>query len=206
MTMYTEDVNYRMHTVFLILAVVSIALTFALHSALPTYPRVIAPATLMFYAILFWLFDAFLWKVPVIRLLNSGIPNLAGIWEGELARSVEGKEQHFHVKLVIKQTWSKIDLSLLTTEARSRNTLAGLQLVDPNAIMLTWIYEIEGTNARSVSEWGKGIIELTLHRKTNTASMTGASFSGSFIASGLADPLNVEFKKRAFRFWNPEPI
>jgi hypothetical protein len=201
MTMYTEDVNFRMRTVFAILAVLSIILAFALQNRLPAYPWIVAPSTLMFYACLFWLFDAMLWKLPVIRLLNSGIPNLAGYWKGNLSRTVQGQQQTVTAELVIKQTWSKLELILRTPEAVSRNFLVGFTLSDPNAIQLMWVYRIDGTDPTSLLEHGKGIIELTLNRRTKEITLNGA-----FIESTPGEPLKLSFVRSGFWFWNPEPF
>jgi SMODS-associating 2TM, beta-strand rich effector domain len=199
--MYTEDVDYRMRTVFAILVVLSILLAYGLESWVPTYPRVIAPATLLFYGALFWLFDAFLWKVPGIRLLNSGIPNLAGIWKGTLLQSVDGVESPLSAELTIHQTWSKIKLVLHTNEAVSRNTLMGMVLKNPEAIVLTWVYRIDGTTPVLLTDKGRGIIEMTLNRSTNQATLKGA-----FIEAYQGEALDVSFVKGVNPFWNPRPF
>ena len=208
MTMYTEDVNYRMRTVFFILAVLSVLLALVLRHVLPAYPRIIAPAALMFYATLFWLFDAILWKLPVVRLLNSGIPNLAGLWQGSLSRIVDGRPEQLEVSLTIRQTWSKFNTVLRTSEAQSRNTLLGLRLKDPNAIVLTWVYRIDGSDSRSIVESGMGVIELILHKKTprNNPSMEGALLTGALIEIRPGEPFSVTFKKPGPFYWNPEPF
>jgi predicted pore-forming effector associated with SMODS systems len=205
-TMYTEDVNYRLRTVFFLLAVLSILLAWAVYQAMPAYPRVIAPVTLAFFGMLFWLFDALLWKFPVIRLLNYCTPNFAGDWEGSLSRQVEGRTEQLEVKLRIRQTWSKISLTLWTPEAISRNTLAGLRLADPDAIVMTWLYKKDGTDPHSLLEPGRGIIELTLHRKGREDSLAGAVLSGTLIESRPGEPLEVAFKKPGPFYWNPEPF
>jgi hypothetical protein len=155
----------------------------------------------MFYGILFWLFDAILWKLPLIRLLNSGIPYLAGYWKGNLTRIVDGEAKQISAELVIKQTWSKLELILRTPEAVSRNRLAGFTLADPNGILLTWVYRIDGHAAKSLLDSGKGIIELTLDRRTKQMTL-----GGSFIQSSPGEPLNLTFERPGFWFWNPMPF
>jgi predicted pore-forming effector associated with SMODS systems len=205
-SMYTQDVGYRMRTVLFLLSVLSILLAWAVHRAMPAYPSVIAPVTLAFFGVLFWLFDSLLWKFPVIRLLNYCTPNFAGDWEGSLSRQVGERTEQLEVKLRIRQTWSKLSLVLQTSEAVSRNTLAGLRLADPDAIVLTWLYKKDGTDAPSLLEPGRGIIELTLHRKGHEASLAGAVMSGEFIESKPGEPLEVVFKKPGPFYWNPVPF
>lgn len=201
MTMYTEDVNYRLRTLFAVLVALSIIGGFALQNAIPQYPRLIVPATFMIFGAIFWLFDAFLWKVPGIRILNSGIPLLAGIWKGSITRDVQGRSELLDAELIVKQTWSKLELILKTSECVSRNVLVGFTLANPGGILLTWIYQIDQTEAASVTEHGRGIVELTLHRNENAF-----TFDGAFIASACGEPVNLKFIKSGFTFWNPKPF
>jgi hypothetical protein len=199
MTMYTENVDYRMRTVFAILFVLSVIAGWLLYDAIPAYPRVVVPATLMIYGSLFWLFDGFLWKLPVIRLLNSGIPLLAGTWKGTMVHKSDGRK--VDATLTIKQTWSKLDLILETPEAVSMNTLAGLNLFRDKGVVLTWVYQMEGGHAHSLTEPGRGIIELRLDR--TSPKMT---FTGSFMDSIAEDDLTLAFEKSGFFWWNPKPF
>jgi len=204
-TMYTEDVSYRMRTVFAIIVVVAIGLGYVLRDQLPAAPHIVAPAALMLYAVLFWFYDAILWKLPGFRLLNSGIPNLAGDWEGTLRQDAGGAE--LPVKLTIRQTWSKLALILKTPEAYSRNTLVGLQVRDPNAVIMTWVYQFDMPHRpKSLTEHGRGIMEVTLHRAVAGPSMDGATLSGALFQCQPTETLRVDFKRPGPFYWNPKPL
>lgn len=175
-SMYTININKRMYTLFYVLSVISVLSiigAIVLHEKLLIRPSLITPASLMFFAGVFWLYDRVLWRLPVIRILSNGIPYIAGVWEGRLSRVVDGKDVEIQATLTITQTWSLMGLSLVTPEAISSNTVASLQLADPEAIVVTWIYLKHGSDARSLSESGKGVVELTLNRQTKEISLRG---------------------------------
>jgi len=75
------------------------------------FPVFVAPSIAPFFifAFLLWLFDRYLWKLPIISGV-SGIPDLEGTWIGKLTRKAEtdGEQsdptQH-DVECYITQTW-----------------------------------------------------------------------------------------------------
>jgi hypothetical protein len=172
---------------------------------MPASPHIVAPAALLFYSVVFWFFDAILWKIPPFTLINSGIPNIAGEWEGHLRHDTTGVD--LPVQLTIRQTWSKLALILRTPETASRNTLAGLQVRDPNAVVMTWVYQFDMANPpKSVADHGRGIMEVTLHRASAGESMKDAALRGHLFQCTPTETLNVEFKRPGPFYWNPKPL
>jgi hypothetical protein len=98
-------------------------------------------------------------------------------------------------------------LILRTPQANSRNTLAGLQVRDPNAVMMTWVYQFDMPHRpKSLTEHGRGIIEVTLHRAHSGLSMDGANLEGALFQCAPTETLRVDFKEPGPFYWNPKPF
>ena len=74
-----------------------------------------------FFAILYFLFDRFLWKIKLFRYKNlSGIYNCLGISKD---KSQKEKSQ-FNATIKIKQTWTKVVVYLETEQSFSESFMA----------------------------------------------------------------------------------
>ena len=71
------------------------------------------PSVFGFFGLFTWLFNNYLWKLTFIqKLLGVVTPNLNGTWEGEIKSSYNKFKTPLHVIIYIKQTGSKILISL----------------------------------------------------------------------------------------------
>jgi hypothetical protein len=107
--------------------------------------------TIVAFALLLW--ERYLWRWPILRLLGKR-PNLRGTWKGILQSDFEDpetKKRHkpVEVYLVVRQTYSTLDVRLFSKESSSVSlsanlsadsagiyTLAVTYLNTPNALKL----------------------------------------------------------------------
>ena len=78
-----------------------------------------APSVMGLYAIIHRLFDSYGWRVL------SPIPNLRGTWVGYVKSSHESDRQS-RVVVTVRQTWTRVLLSLESAESRSRSLMAAI--------------------------------------------------------------------------------
>ncbi|MEM8637635.1 MAG: hypothetical protein AAGG51_02280 [Cyanobacteria bacterium P01_G01_bin.54] len=144
---------------------------------------VVAPSGLMIFGILFFLFDRFLWKFPGINYL-TGVPNISGIWEGsghiEYFAGVDERADAGEVKsiVIVTQSWTRIDLVLMSPSTRSRLKVASLDCSNSLFPSLTYIYEVKPTKTGGfLQSPAEGACETTIHRNENSR-MVGTWYSG----------------------------
>jgi len=58
-----------------------------------------------------WVFDRWLWKFPLINQIIN-VPNLNGVYKGQLKSSYDNFQQPKNFTLIIKQTFSEISIIL----------------------------------------------------------------------------------------------
>jgi hypothetical protein len=190
MVMYSIDYERRVYTLVFLGTIVGATLALLLRSAVSIVASmgslaasIVAAGSITVFLLVFWLNDKLLWKLPLIRLLNFNIPNLAGVWEGSLSRKVGATDETLEASLEIKQRWSAIDLVLTTKDAGghvvavSRPTFVALQLLDPTHVMVSWVYVKDGMGPRSMADSGTGIIELGLTKAPGKSTLRGTFFS-----------------------------
>lgn len=102
-------------------------------------------STAVFIAgLVLWLWDAFLWRLPLVQRMPGAPQCVRGTWKGEL-RSFwtdpsTGKQiAPIVVYLVVRQSASAVSVVLLTKESRSSSSLAEVREVDGSSV-LTYIY------------------------------------------------------------------
>lgn len=112
------------------LGVVSVALAFlfawlldAADLAVPWW--VDAPAVIGFYGGLYRLYDTTAWRWQLGPLRFSNIPDLAGVWQGEIT-SVHDDSVTHSAELRIRQTWSSMEVEFVGERSSSCSTMAAL--------------------------------------------------------------------------------
>ncbi len=117
-------------TVFLLLVGVDLAGRLGLEPQLPTV--IVWPIGAgAWYALIYWVFDRFAWKVPALsRLLH--VPDLAGTWEctGRSHDPAMAAPFEWSGTVTIWQTWDKLRIRLKTATSGSHSVTAAL-LYDP---------------------------------------------------------------------------
>jgi hypothetical protein len=96
------------------------------------------PAALGFYGLCWRLYDEYLWRLgPVTRTL-SGVPNLAGVWTGTILSSY--RQEPFSATLTVRQTSSRLLITLETGNSKSYSTMAALTTAPGPASGLHYAY------------------------------------------------------------------
>lgn len=111
-----------------------------------------------FYGV-YYLFDNFLWKAPLIRKW-VGCPNISGYWEGEISNN---KGLKIKVSVEIKQTWTKIILNLYTETASSKTTTLAFFTENSNNPSLIYVYQNITKNSDILHDHG-GTGKLTFYK------------------------------------------
>ena len=184
---YSIDSGRRVRTVALTLAALSVALVHLLHGMAPMPPSLIAALSLMLYGIVFWLYNAVLWKFPVINRFNS-IPNLAGRWQGKLV-GWSAPDDELDVTLQVRQNWSEVGFVLSSTAPLSRATVGAMVIGDPDNVKVIWVFSSD--TSAVPCDHRQGVNELTLHKADGGDRLTGTWFSDI----GTSGALTVRFVK-----------
>lgn len=143
---YSTDSNER-RVVPLLLALLAIALAWItfrllviLKLSLPWWMD--APSTMAYYALLYRLFDIYLWKNSlVLKMGLVRVPNFAGRWRGYLLSSFDNHEKHYRLMLNIFQSWTNISVFLTTPTSMSRSCTAMIRVDDPSGASLVYQYQ-----------------------------------------------------------------
>ena len=119
-----------------------------------------APSILGFYALLYFLFDRYLWKWQFLRKIGlTELPNLNGVWKGMLTPNGRSPRD---VEITITQTWSNISVKLKTKHSSSRSLIATVLLAGRFDDVLSYQYLNEP----------KAGTEIDMHTHRGTAWLT----------------------------------
>jgi len=151
--------------VYLTLALVSVLMAYLSHQEIGLLPFGVpwwieVPSFAVWFGLTNVCFDRWLWRVRVLGLRLSEIPNFSGAWEGTIrAHAPHGGLVDIPVKMRIRQTWSAIDVKGETAQGVTRSKMAGVRLDDQELR-----YEFE-THADVLNEEGKhhvgfGVLQL----------------------------------------------
>ena len=124
---YATDVEER-RPIFFILVVLSIVCAWllprglsAVSVAAPWWLEV--PSVWGFFGLFYWLVNRVVWRWV------SRIPNLNGVWHGHVSSSFDQYQTEHKVTLRIRQTWTKLQVSLAAEKSQSHSVM-GAVLVD----------------------------------------------------------------------------
>jgi hypothetical protein len=100
------------------------------------------PSILGFFGLNIWTFNNVLWKTRLVQ--NADwllIPNLTGTWDAEIMSSSDGFQTPIQSQITIKQTASKISISLITPTSISNSVHASvLPTGNPGNFELIYTY------------------------------------------------------------------
>src|SRR5580704_14761528 len=123
--------------------------------------RAYVPSSFVIYGFLYIMFDRFIWKLNVLRRLGLvRIPDMAGLWEGELRSSHSGLQKPHGVQLRVHQTWSTLLLTLESDRSISRSNMASLATITPNELELLWEYRAESKEPIDFNFNHRGVTRL----------------------------------------------
>lgn len=180
MVHYSIDTEPR-RVVILALAVASLGLG----SLLPLLTAVtgvhaVAPSAFGIFGALYWIFDRYGWK----HLPWLGVPDLTGVWHGQLVRGVSvgevsGKSSKIEIR--IHQTWTRIDIVFEGTHSISTTETAGLLVTNPKHIQLSYGYYKRPKDATgSRQEYSNGYTRLIYEHSGAEHVLQGRYFSDEY--------------------------
>lgn len=125
-----------------------------------TYSWIIdAPSSgLAFFAIFYHLFDKYIWKWFAKMNFWFKTPVLCGEYSGDLLSSIDDMHEPIEIKIKIKQTLTRIKISLHTSQSTSKSEMASILVDEPDGPLL--IYEFINDHRRVADP------NLTIHRGT----------------------------------------
>ncbi len=163
---YSIDSNERQNIAFY-LAIIAIGLAWLLNVYLPSLGLqskwyIDAPSVMGFYAILYFIFDRWLWKWGFLRKLGIvQTPIIIGSWKGEVVSSFAPQERK-NVKVKIRQTWTHLQINLENSTSKSHSLIAGFSVNSSRGCILSYQYQndpLPNTLATMQIHYGTATIE-----------------------------------------------
>ena len=125
------------------------------------------------YSALHWLFDHHAWRWRVLRKLGLlNVPDLSGNWIGEVNSSygLDGTTASISVKIL--QRWSKLAITLETTQSRSRSIAAAFLTQDVPRPEISYLYINEPKSIAPET--------MQMHRGTVSLGLAGDCLEGDY--------------------------
>lgn len=168
-------------SVFLILAGLSIVLSWAIYKTLVHYDVFLpwwieSPSILSIYGLLVFVYDKWAWRLSR-KIGLSKIPDLRGEWTGHLRSSFDEHETAVIAKLTIFQTWTRMKVLLDSELSWSQSELASIALKTPEGKYLYYQFLNEPkANAPETMSMHRGTVKLLFDEKKKT--LFGEYYSG----------------------------
>ncbi len=177
MTYYTTTDNKR-EIIFFVLAAISISLSSALLLLdLQFIYKIIVPSGFLINGLLILLFDKCLWKTKWMYSLLK-IPNLNGNWSGVNTLTDSTTEI---LRVVITQTWLKIDIEMKTDNTISNICSATIYIDTNSSKFIKYIYIVKPIKPDTLyNAYGEGCTELRIVDDNGIISLEGSYFSSKF--------------------------
>ena len=174
--------------VYSLLAIVSVALAWLVSLVTSSFdwPRwfVSAPSVLGVYALLYQLFDRWLWRTSVAqRSWFTEVLDLSGTYDGKLTSTFKDKTGNnvvIDISLVIQQTWTKMSVEMAVTSGSSTSrsiSAVGSISQDGTATRLIYLYQ---------NKVNPGIADDDMHDHEGVADLrikTDGALEGSYFNS-----------------------
>lgn len=161
-----------------VLLVVSIGLVGAINAVLNTvdfeFQWIVNPFSVAgIFGLLYFMFDRFIWKCHLLRRLDIvTIPDLNGVWRGEIESSYDQGSRSLQASVVISQRWSKILIELETEESHSKSIAASFLTSCSSSPELVYAYVNEPKPKAQES--------MEMHKGTARLAFTGQSLEGDY--------------------------
>jgi hypothetical protein len=160
--------------VFLLLAAVDLAKSLGVNANLPPAVLSLLGAG-MVYAALYWVFDRYAWRIPVIgRALK--VPDLSGRWTCEGVGLDRDPSVRWSGTVVIVQSWDRLRVHLRTDQSCSDSVAAALLHDEAAGYRLMYHYRNQPRIGEAELTAHHGFAELTFAPGAQSAS--GEYFNG----------------------------
>jgi SMODS-associating 2TM, beta-strand rich effector domain len=124
--------------------------------------------TMAFYGFYYWLFDRYIWKLPVTRWLRiTRIPDLSGVWHGHVHPTETngvsaGLGTVTEVAISIQQTWTELLILGRTKLSRSHSLSGSVIVRDECSVSYEYVNEPLAP-ASSTMHAHRGMARLTIN-------------------------------------------
>jgi len=170
--MHPYQVDHSVRTwVILLSAAAGTALAYCLSKLLQGVPELSVwyidyPSVLGFFGLVLWLFDNYLWKIPLVQHIGFvRVPDLNGDWKAEIASSSDQFQAPLQAQVHIKQTAARISISLAAQTSRSRSVHASLLPKGPSGefeLIYTYLNEPGPASPDTMSiHYGTAVLRLS---------------------------------------------
>lgn len=177
--------NYKQFTCFvLVLIALSSVCVYFFNTYLQSHNiqmpfYVEAPSISFIYGLLFYFFDRYLWKLNFFKKLNIIIAeDLNGEWTGKAKSSFDEFNNEIDVKLIIKQTATKITIQGKFNQSKSISLNANFEKSEvDDSVALFYFYRNEPNyDAIKTMSTHEGSVKLIYNKEEN--SLEGYYYSG----------------------------
>lgn len=143
-------------------------------------PLALAPSAMTLFFISLWIFDKWIWCFLGINKFFS-LPNLNGDWKGIVTTPGEQEGELIETECILKviQTFLKISITLETEGSFSRTIIAGIEISNPQQVVINFAYEVRSTGAKRIKlkERGEGFNSLKFRSTNKKLILEGGYFS-----------------------------
>ena len=136
------------HRVPMVLATIAVLIVYGLSTvvqrmefALPWWLSL--PSVFGVYGLCYLLFDHWLWRTTLLRiLLGIRTPDLSGSWKSNVEPAGDSFSSR-EANVEIRQTWTKLIVTLETEASRSKSVVAAIAFLTPQRAELVYEYSNE---------------------------------------------------------------
>lgn len=126
--------------------------------------------------LVYWIFDTRAWKM---KMFNS-IPDLNGTWDGELISDARPQEK-FPIKLRIRQTWSKIMITVESDKTFSYSINGSVSFESDELVELLNVYmaepKLDPGPAVITRHYGTNIVHFRMNEQKKIVGITGLYYT-----------------------------
>lgn len=144
---YSINNNERV-IIYFFCALISVCIMYLISNLVENIPWYLeSPSPFFIYGIIVYFFDKYLWNKNFFKILIK-TPDMNGEYAGMLKSSYDDFNKEYPVNIVVKQTWTKIIISLKTDTSESNSK--GASIVFENEKIYLFYYYLNKPNFDSV--------------------------------------------------------
>ena len=142
---YPIDTEER-RNLFFYFAIIGILLSFGMQALLDIYKfnlpwGIKTPSVLFLYYGVYKVFNSYVWKCKCLRKIGVvKTPDLNGEWDGTIKTSFNNNSLELEATLKISQTWTRIEIILVTDSSKSRSEAGSMILGSSEGELLIYQY------------------------------------------------------------------
>lgn len=139
-----------------------------------------APAVVGFYGLFYKIFDTWIWRFEFLRKIGViKLPDLNGVWQGNVSSSYDNYSKEHEAKLKIHQTWTQISIYFESEKSESYSLSGMITAENPVAKALSYEFRNEPkVQAIETMHSHRGMARLTLSLKDKNEFLDGEYFTG----------------------------